>query len=81
MNTNLIHNILNVVNVVLAASVAGLIATGCVQNAAGVIDCSASWIPASYVGYALMAINAIKLVMNVVRDGFGGLFKSQPPAA
>lgn len=79
MNSNLFHNIANVVNVVLAMLIAGLISTGCVASASGVLDCSASWIPVDYVGYALLVVNALKIGVNVVRDGLGGLFKQQPP--
>jgi hypothetical protein len=79
MNSNLFHNIANIANLVLAALMAGLISTGCVAMATGGLDCSASWIDATYVGYALVVVNALKIGVNVVRDGLGGLFKTQPP--
>lgn len=79
MNSNLFHNIANALNVILAALVAGLISTGCVATATGGLDCANSWIPVAYVGYALVAVNLMKIAVNVVRDGIGGLFKQQPP--
>lgn len=79
MNSNLFHNIANIVNVVLAALLAGLVATGCVASASGVLDCTASWIDPTIIGYALLAVNVLKIAVNVIRDGIGGLFKKQPP--
>ncbi len=79
MNSNLFHNIANLLNVLLASLIAGLISTGCVATAAGGLDCSASWIPVAWVGYALLAVNVLKIAVNVIRDGIGGLVKQQPP--
>lgn len=80
MNSNLFHNIANVLNIVLAAALAALMATGCtVDSVSGALECSQSWIPVEYIGFALIGINVLKLAVNVVRDGIGGLFKPQPP--
>lgn len=78
INSNLIHNILNIAQVVMGALLAGLLATGCV-DVAGTLDCSASWIPPMWAGYAIMAMSGLKVVINIFRDGIGGLFKPQPP--
>jgi hypothetical protein len=79
MNANMFHNIANVVSLVLAGMTAVLLASGCVQSAAGVFDCSASWINPTYTTVAIAALAAVKLVVNIVRDGLGGLIKVQPP--
>lgn len=79
MNSNLFHNIANIINVALAAMLAGLVATGCIASASGVLDCTGSWIDPTIVGYALLAVNVLKIAVNVIRDGIGGLFKKQPP--
>lgn len=79
MNANAVHNVLNVVQVLLAASIAALLATGCVTLPNGVLECSHSWLNPTFLVYAMGAIGLVKSVMNVVRDGFGGLFKEQPP--
>lgn len=75
MNTNLIHNILNVG---IAGATAALVASGCVATAAG-LDCSASWINPTYTAYAIGAMSIAKIAMNVLRDGITGLWKPQPP--
>jgi hypothetical protein len=79
MNSNLFHNIANVASLVLAGATAVLIASGCVQSAAGALDCSASSISPAYTAYAVMALQGLKLAVNVFRDGFSGLTKPQPP--
>lgn len=79
MNSNLFHNIANVASLVLAGATAVLIATGCVADLAGTLDCSSSWIDAKYTALAIMVIQALKLGVNVVRDGITGLTKTQPP--
>lgn len=78
ISSNAIHNLINIANIAMGALLAGLLATGCV-DVAGVLDCSASWIPPQYAGYAIMALSGLKMVINIVRDGLGGLFKQQPP--
>lgn len=79
MNSNLFHNIANVVMVVLAAATAGLVASGCTTLPSGVLECSKSFIDAKWTMIAITGIGALKVVVNIVRDGLGGLFKPQPP--
>lgn len=79
MNSNLFHNIANVLSLALAAVTAILIASGCVATPIGTFDCSASWIDPTYTVGAVAIIQAIKLVVNIIRDGLGGLIKQQPP--
>ena len=76
MNTNAIHNFLNIA---IAMASAALIASGCVTTAAGGFDCAASWIDPKLVSYAIMAMAALKFLMNIFRDGIAGLWKPQPP--
>jgi hypothetical protein len=64
VNTNLIHNILNIAIAVIAAlSVPEVLAL----------------IPAEWSVKILAALGTAKLVINTVRDGFAGLVKEQPP--
>lgn len=79
MNTNLIHNILNALIVLQGALIGGLMDSGCVSSAPGVLDCSASFISPSIVAYAMAATAGLKIAINIGRDGLGGLFKAQPP--
>ena len=64
MNTNLIHNILNF----LLALVGGLMA----------FDFSAI-VSAPMAGTIIAVLSGAKLLMNAIRDGLGGMAKSQPP--
>ena len=79
MNSNLFHNIANVASLVLAAGTAVLMQSGCVTAATGAMDCSGSWINPTYTAVAIAGVQALKIVVNVVRDGIGGLTKPQPP--
>lgn len=79
MNTNLIHNILNVAIAATAAATAFLMATGCTTDVNGVIECSDSWIDPTISTIAVAVMGVTKSLINVARDGFGGLFKNQPP--
>ena len=79
MNSNFFHNIANILIGVLAMVTAGLLATGCTQAITGVLECSQSWIDPVYTTVAIAAITGLKVIVNVVRDGFGGLIKPQPP--
>lgn len=76
-NTNTIHNVLNVAIILLVAL---LIASGCTQDTvSGAIECSKSWIPASITVWLIGTAAALKVAMNLVRDGLTGLTKPQPP--
>jgi hypothetical protein len=79
MNSNAFHNAANIASLLLAAATAALLASGCSQNAAGVFDCSQSWINPTYTTAAIAGLQGIKLVVNLFRDGLGGLIKPQPP--
>lgn len=79
MNSNLFHNIANILMIVLAAVSAGLIATGCTALPTGVLECSQSFIDVKYTTIAIMALGVLKMVVNVLRDGLTGLTKPQPP--
>lgn len=77
INTNLIHNVLNVAIVGLGAA---LLASGCVAAATPTgLDCSASWLSPQITTLAITVLGAAKVVMNIARDGFFGLFAKQPP--
>lgn len=76
LNANLIHNILNCAQGALGGA---LMASGCQMAVAGAMDCSHSFINPVYTGGAIAAIGGLKLLMNIIRDGFTGLVKVQPP--
>lgn len=79
MNSNMFHNLANIAMVVLAMLTAGLLATGCVEVVNGAVSCAASWLDPKLTMWGIGALGALKVLVNVVRDGFGGLFKPQPP--
>lgn len=80
MNSNLFHNLANVASVLLAMATAGLIASGCAE-VAGKLDCSASWLNPTWTAVAIAVLQAVKLGVNIVRDGLSGLTKPQPPVS
>lgn len=69
MSTNAIHNLMNIAGLIIGTLVtfdwAGL---GFSPEAAAMIA-----------GWVLMGDKVIKIAMNIMRDGIGGLFKVQPP--
>lgn len=69
MNTNAIHNILNLVGLILGS----LIVYDWTQL--GLTADKAAFVA----GAILLADKVVKLGLNVTRDGVGGLFKPQPP--
>lgn len=79
MNSNLFHNIINVVLAVVAGAFAFLLATGCTNLANGDLECSASWLPPQIIAVILAVLPIVKLLVNIVRDGLAGLVKTQPP--
>ena len=79
MNSNLFHNVANILSLVLAAGTAILMASGCTALPTGAFDCSGSWINPTYTTAAIAALQAAKIVVNVIRDGINGLTKPQPP--
>jgi hypothetical protein len=75
-NSNVVHNVLNV----LMAVNGFILYLGC-TSVNGVASCTQTWIPASMAA-SIVAFGAVlKIVINIGRDGFGGLIKAQPPVA
>ncbi|CAM5426029.1 hypothetical protein AFEL58S_02428 [Afipia felis] len=79
MNSNAFHNAANIISLVLAAATAVLLASGCGQSEIGAFDCSGSWINPAYTTLVIAVLQGLKLIVNVIRDGLGGLIKPQPP--
>jgi len=79
LNTNTLHNILNVLITVSASVVAILLAAGCTQLADGSLECSQSFVAPGYTAAAIAALSALKIAVNILRDGVAGLIKPQPP--
>lgn len=79
LNSNLIHNILNILIAALAALTAFMLATGCTTLPTGVLECSQSWINPAITTWIITGLGLLKSIINIARDGFGGLFKQQPP--
>ena len=79
LNSNFLHNCLNVLIVLIPAITAGLSAWGCTTLPTGAIDCSASTIPPQYSGALIALLGVLKMAINISRDGLGGLSKPQPP--
>lgn len=65
MNTNAIHNILNILLAVIGALMA--------------FDWSVIPLPPETLAMIMGGLGAVKLFMNTLRDGLAGLFKRQPP--
>lgn len=79
MNSNLFHNIANVATLVLAIGTVTLLWSGCTATVAGSLDCTDSFINPAYTTAAIGALQVLKMGVNVVRDGWSGLTKPQPP--
>ncbi|WP_438752076.1 hypothetical protein [Pararhizobium sp. O133] len=79
MNSNAVHNILNVIIALLALATAILLATGCTTLAGGDLECSGSFIDPTYTTTVIAALGVFKTVINIARDGLSGLVKKQPP--
>ena len=69
MNANAIHNILNLLGLIVGSLIAFDWAS------LGLAPETAAMIASGF----LLADKVIKLGMNILRDGVGGLFKVQPP--
>ncbi len=69
MNTNALHNILNILGLIVGSLIAFDWAS------LGLAPETAAMIASGF----LLADKIIKLGINVLRDGMGGLFKPQPP--
>lgn len=69
MNTNMVHNAINVIGLLFGLwATADLSTLGITNETAAVLT-----------GWFLLISNSIKLVMNALRDGLTGLVKTQPP--
>ncbi|CAN7506663.1 hypothetical protein [Pararhizobium sp. LjRoot238] len=79
MNSNLFHNILNVIIALLGFVTAILLATGCTTLSGGEIECSKSVVDPTYTTIAIAVLGTLKTVINILRDGLMGLIKPQPP--
>lgn len=79
MNSNLFHNVANIASLVLALGTAVLLWSGCTATITGSFDCSASFINPAYTTAAIAGLQVVKMAVNVVRDGWAGLTKPQPP--
>ena len=79
LNTNMLHNVLNIMIALSALMIAVLLAFGCTQSVDGTLECSQSFVAPSYTAYVIAALGALKLVINITRDGISGLIKPQPP--
>jgi small-conductance mechanosensitive channel len=65
VNTNLIHNILNICMIVVAG-LAGF-------------DFVGLGLDPILAGKIVAGLGTAKMIINVIRDGFAGLMKQQPP--
>lgn len=80
MNTNLVHNIINIVMILLAGATAILTALGCTTLPTGDLECSnVQFLSPTLATAILTGLGILKVLINVVRDGFKGLAKEQPP--
>src|SRR5688572_7459472 len=83
LNTNSIHNILNLILGLVGILTTILVGLGCTQIGDR-LDCTMASVPAWLLPWLLGIaglIGMLKTVMNLVRDGFKGLWKQQPPVA
>lgn len=79
MNSNLFHNILNILIAVMGLVTAVMLGTGCTTLVDGAIECSQSWVDPTYTAAAIACMGVLKSVINIARDGLSGLIKVQPP--
>lgn len=80
MNTNLIHNVINIVMILVAGLTAVMIAMGCVTLPSGDLECTETLFISPGAATTIVAVlGGVKMLINVVRDGFAGLAKRQPP--
>lgn len=80
MNTNLIHNIINIVMIVVAGLTAVLTAMGCTTLPGGELECSnVQFLTPTIATTIITVLGIVKMLINVVRDGIKGLVKDQPP--
>jgi hypothetical protein len=78
-NSNSLHNVLNILITLSALAVAVLLATGCTQLGDGTLECTRSFVAPDVAACAIAGLGALKILINIVRDGLSGLTKPQPP--
>ena len=77
--SNWVHNALNVASATVAAMTLFAMSAGCEFTATGeLVSCDESWIPPKLAMIGIFVAQALKLFINVMRDGIGGLYKAQP---
>lgn len=79
-NANTLHNGLNVLLTLAGAVSAVLLFSGCTAYSVAIV-CTESWLPPWTIAPMLSfvaGVGALKLLMNVKRDGVGGLTAPQP---
>lgn len=80
MNSNLFHNLVNVVTLLIALLTSILTALGCTTLPTGELECSsATWLSPTVAAGIIAFLQVLKLIVNIVRDGVTGLTKKQPP--
>lgn len=80
MNTNLLHNLINIAMIVIAGVTAILSAMGCTTLPNGELECSAiQFLSPTLAATILTVLGVVKVLINVIRDGITGLVKEQPP--
>ncbi len=79
LNSNSIHNILNIAGMAVAAIETMAIMTGCRSILDGGLECSQSILPPQVALPVVVGIFVTKLIINLVRDGPDGLLLPQPP--
>lgn len=82
LNSNLVHNLLNTVVLVMTSVTAVAVMTGCTSDeVSGALECSQSILPPTVTLPVVAGMMVVKLVMNMVRDGIGGMASEQPPVS
>lgn len=80
MNSNLFHNIVNILMIIIAAGTAILTSIGCTTLPSGDLECTDTlFISPSTAAIIITILGVLKMIVNVVRDGVSGLAKKQPP--
>lgn len=80
MNSNLFHNIANILMIVVAGLSAVLLQMGCTTLPSGELECTQiTWLTPTLAATIVTILGVAKMIVNVVRDGITGLTKEQPP--
>ena len=79
MNSNLFHNIVNILTLLIGLVTAVLVTTGCIEGADGSLSCEASMVDPSLLAWIIPILLILKMMVNIARDGITGLTKKQPP--